>query len=185
LSSTKFFIWKSYEIFWLTIYISGPLENGFIIYFRTREIKRIWMQQHCTPSRLLNEAFFDSDLISKTQLWLPLFIKILLKSDIWIFYEAFFKTNLVIWFSYFQTQQLKNYSWFIYLTLDSSLVQNYFFSNLEGVIIIKIVLGRNVSGHCKTRLLISFKRHKLKLPHAYPGIHTIIGVYTYTTRKHK
>jgi hypothetical protein len=45
----------------------------------------------------------------------------------YIFIKVFFKTNLFIWFSYFQTQQLKNYSWFIFSIFDSSLVQNDLF----------------------------------------------------------
>ena len=33
----------------------------------------------------------------------------------YIFMKVFFKTNLFIWFLHFQTQQLKSYSWFIFL----------------------------------------------------------------------
>jgi len=41
-----------------------------------------------------------------------------------IFMKVLFKTNLFVWFSHFQTQQLKSSSWFIFPMLDPSLVQN-------------------------------------------------------------
>ena len=40
--------------------------------------------------------------------------------------KIFFKINLFIWLSHFQTQQLKSYSLFIFLIFDPSLVQNDF-----------------------------------------------------------
>ena len=40
--------------------------------------------------------------------------------------KIFFKINLFIWLSRFQTQQLKSYSLFIFLIFDPSLVQNDF-----------------------------------------------------------
>jgi hypothetical protein len=36
--------------------------------------------------------------------------------------KVFFKTNLFIWFLYFQTQQLKSYSLFIFSMFDLNLV---------------------------------------------------------------
>jgi hypothetical protein len=40
------------------------------------------------------------------------------------FMKVFCKTNLFMLFSHFQTQQLKSYSWFIFLIFDSNYVQN-------------------------------------------------------------
>jgi hypothetical protein len=45
----------------------------------------------------------------------------------YIFKKVYFKINLFIWFSYFQTQQLKSYSRFIFPIFDQKLVQNDFF----------------------------------------------------------
>jgi hypothetical protein len=42
----------------------------------------------------------------------------------YIFMKVLFKTNLFVWFSNFQTQQLKSYSSFIFPMFNSSLVQN-------------------------------------------------------------
>jgi len=44
----------------------------------------------------------------------------------YIFVKVFFKTNLFIWFSHFLIQQLKIFSWFIFLMFDSNFVQNDF-----------------------------------------------------------
>jgi len=41
------------------------------------------------------------------------------------FYQNIFEDKFVhIWFSHFQTQQVKSYSWFIFLMFDPNLVQN-------------------------------------------------------------
>jgi len=40
--------------------------------------------------------------------------------------KIFFKTNLFIYFLHFQTQQLKSYSWFIFLIFDPNFVQSDF-----------------------------------------------------------
>jgi hypothetical protein len=40
--------------------------------------------------------------------------------------KVFFKANLLIWLSHFQTQQLKSYSWFIFPIFDQNFVQNDF-----------------------------------------------------------
>jgi hypothetical protein len=51
----------------------------------------------------------------------------------YIFIKIIFKTNLLIWFLYFQTQQLKNYSRFIYLT--QILYKTSSICNTEGVVL--------------------------------------------------
>ena len=44
--------------------------------------------------------------------WLLIFVKIFIaKWYIYIYMKIFFKTNLFIWYLYFETQQLKNYSY--------------------------------------------------------------------------
>jgi hypothetical protein len=50
----------------------------------------------------------------------------------YIFVKVFFKTNIFIWFLYFQTQQYKSYLWFIFSVFDPSLVQNDFIFKHEG-----------------------------------------------------
>ena len=40
------------------------------------------------------------------------------------FNENIFKTSIFIWFLYFETQQLKSYSWFMFPIFDPNLVQN-------------------------------------------------------------
>jgi hypothetical protein len=40
----------------------------------------------------------------------------------YILMKVIFKTNLFIWFSHFQTQWIKSYSWFIFSIFDSNLV---------------------------------------------------------------
>jgi hypothetical protein len=37
--------------------------------------------------------------------------------------KVIFKTNLFIWFSHFQTQPLKSYSWFMFLMFDWNLIK--------------------------------------------------------------
>jgi hypothetical protein len=79
-----------------------------------------------TPSGFLLEVVYDSNTVTKTQLWLLLY-KYLLESYIYIYsYKVILKTNLFISFLHFQTQPLKSYSWFIFLMFDSNLVQNDF-----------------------------------------------------------
>jgi hypothetical protein len=46
--------------------------------------------------------------------------------------KVFYKTNLLMYFSHFQTQQLKSYSRFIFPMFDSNLVQNVFFYQTGG-----------------------------------------------------
>ena len=46
--------------------------------------------------------------------------------------KIFFKTNIFIWFLYFETQQLKNYSSFIFLMFDANLIQNNFLFGYVG-----------------------------------------------------
>jgi hypothetical protein len=48
------------------------------------------------------------------------------------FMKVFCNTNLFMWFSHFQTQPLKSYSCFIFLTFDSNLVQNDFIYRIGG-----------------------------------------------------
>jgi hypothetical protein len=51
--------------------------------------------------------------------------------------KVFFKTNLFIWFSHFQTQHLKSYSRFIFPMFDSNLVQNDFLYQHEESIVLR------------------------------------------------
>ena len=72
-----------------------------------------------------NKVILNSDTVSKVLLWLLVFIKIFIKKwYMYIFMKVFFKTNLFIWLSHFQTQQLKSYLWFIFSIFDSSIIQN-------------------------------------------------------------
>jgi hypothetical protein len=48
------------------------------------------------------------------------------KLYMYILMKVIFKTNLFIWFSHFETQRHKSYSWFIFSMFDSNLVQNDF-----------------------------------------------------------
>jgi hypothetical protein len=48
----------------------------------------------------------------------------------YVLMKVIFKTNLFIWFSHFQTQRLKNYSWFIFLIFNLNIVQNYYYGTL-------------------------------------------------------
>jgi len=67
--------------------------------------------------------------------WLLIFVKIFIaKWYIYIYMKIFFKTNLFILFLYFETQQLKSYSWFIFPTFDLNLVQNDFLFKYGGSI---------------------------------------------------
>jgi hypothetical protein len=75
-------------------------------------------------------AFSDS-LRTKMAISPKIFIK---KRYRYIFMKLFFKTNLFIWFLYFQTQQLKSYSWFIFPMFDPNLVQNDFLYGYGGSI---------------------------------------------------
>ena len=59
--------------------------------------------------------------------------------------KVFFKTNLFIWFFYFETQQLKSYSWFMFPMFDPNLVQNdilfeYGGSTCSGTLMKKMIL---------------------------------------------
>ena len=50
------------------------------------------------------------------------------------FYESIFKTNLFIWFLYFETQQLKSYLWFMFPMFNPNLIENnILFESTEGV----------------------------------------------------
>jgi hypothetical protein len=51
----------------------------------------------------------------KVQFWFLFSIKIFIeKLYLYIFMNVIFKINLFIWFSYFQTQRVKSYSWLIF-----------------------------------------------------------------------
>jgi hypothetical protein len=51
----------------------------------------------------------------KVQFWFLFSIKIFIeKLYMYIFMNVIFKTNLFIWFSHFQTQRVKSYSWLIF-----------------------------------------------------------------------
>jgi hypothetical protein len=50
----------------------------------------------------------------------------------YILMKVFFKKNLLIWFSYFQAQQLKIYSLFIFPMFDTNFVQNDFIYRYRG-----------------------------------------------------
>jgi hypothetical protein len=68
--------------------------------FIWRQLAKIWT----TPSILVLEDVFNCDTVFETQLWLfykKIFIQ---KWYIYTFMKIFFKTNLLIWFSQFQTQ---------------------------------------------------------------------------------
>ena len=53
----------------------------------------------------------------------------------YMFMKVFFKTNLFMWFSYFQTQQLKSFIHDLYSQcLTQSLSKTTSFTNLEGVV---------------------------------------------------
>ena len=78
--------------------------------------------------RLIKEVVLYSDTFFKAQLWLLVFTKIFIKKwYMYIFMKVFFKINLFMWFSLFQTQQLKSYSWFIFPMFNLNLVQNDLF----------------------------------------------------------
>jgi hypothetical protein len=77
---------------------------------------------HNTPSDYILEVVYDSDTITKAQLWLLISIKIFFgKLYICILMKVIFKTNVIIWFSNFQTQRLKSHSWFIFSILTQTL----------------------------------------------------------------
>jgi hypothetical protein len=66
------------------------------------------------------------------------------------FMKIFYKINLLMWFSHFQTQWLKSYSWFIFPMFGSNLVQNDFFYQTGGSIHFKFMVHwTNVSKECK------------------------------------
>ena len=71
----------------------------------------------------------------------------------YIFMKVCFKTNLLMWFSHFQTQQLKTYSWFIFPIFDPALSKKTSFSNLKGVVFWIIIVHLIILGVRITQIL--------------------------------
>jgi hypothetical protein len=81
-----------------------------------------------TPSILVKEVVLDNDTVSKAWLWLHFSIKIFIqKWYMYIFMKVYFKTNLFILFSHFQTQQLKVIHDLYSRCLTQTLSKNDFF----------------------------------------------------------
>jgi hypothetical protein len=57
------------------------------------------------------------------------------------FMKVFHKTNLLLYFSHFQTQRLKSYLWFIFPMFDSNLIQNDFFYQTGGSTVFNLGAG--------------------------------------------
>jgi hypothetical protein len=99
---------------------------------RDRSNHNPWNQQG-TSSVPIKQSFWTMTQSLNSNFNLFVFIKIFIKKWYrYIFRKVFFKTNLFIWLSYFQTQQLKSYLWFIFSMFDPNLVQNDLFYGYRG-----------------------------------------------------
>ena len=78
--------------------------------FHTRKRSRFG-QRHSVQKLTLTSYFYKKYLSQ-------------IKVIYFYFYESIFKTNLFICFLYFETQQFKSYSWFIFPMFDPNFVQN-------------------------------------------------------------
>jgi len=76
--------------------------------------QKIWFlgQRHGLQNTILT-SYFSKNIYQKV-----------IYIYIYTFIKVFFKTNLFIYFLYFQTQKLESYIWFIFSKFDSNLILN-------------------------------------------------------------